>query len=318
MLLAAAHAAGQQPNAPQPPLPTPRERILVYAPGKGVTEPRLLPLPSLFPKLKDCEYGWDGEVVLSLLVDTAGVARNIMFQRPSGSALDTYALSLASVDRFQPGTLNDKPVVVAESLQIKIDTCTVMERNAAGKTITNLLVKSSPRQKLKKPKNPPQEVVFAPLKDSSIKLARKVTRPEYFGGAKSAPVLLYSVAARYMPQRDGPEIVGVCKISLIVDSHGMPQNLHVLKSLNPAMDRSALDAVSLYRFFPAIEDEEPVPAAIVVDVTFTPPDPDDYDEDGYSGFDSALYRNVGAKGHFSQENATSHDLQVARLESKPL
>jgi hypothetical protein len=38
----------------------------------------------------------------------------------------------------------------------------------------------------------------------------------------------------------------------------------------------------------------------------------------YSGFDSALYRNVDAKGHFSQENATSHDLQVAALESKPL
>jgi hypothetical protein len=40
-----------------------------------------------------------------------------------------------------------------------------------------------------------------------------------------------------------------------------------------------LDAVNQYRFFPAIEDEEPVPAAIVVDVTFTPPGPGDYDED---------------------------------------
>jgi hypothetical protein len=51
----------------------------------------------------------------------------------------------------------------------------------------------------------------------------------------------------------------------------------------------------------------------------------------YSGFDSALYKNVDAKGHFSQpgprrqvfvagveENATSHDLQIATLESKPL
>jgi hypothetical protein len=38
----------------------------------------------------------------------------------------------------------------------------------------------------------------------------------------------------------------------------------------------------------------------------------------YSGFDSALYRNVDAKGYFPQENATSHDLQMAALESKPL
>jgi hypothetical protein len=38
----------------------------------------------------------------------------------------------------------------------------------------------------------------------------------------------------------------------------------------------------------------------------------------YSGFDSALYRILGAKWHFSQENATSHALQMATFESKPL
>jgi hypothetical protein len=38
----------------------------------------------------------------------------------------------------------------------------------------------------------------------------------------------------------------------------------------------------------------------------------------YSGFDSAVYRNADAKWHFSQENATSHDLKMATLESKPL
>ena len=39
---------------------------------------------------------------------------------------------------------------------------------------------------------------------------------------------------------------------------------------------------------------------------------------GYSGFDSALSRNVVAKGHFSQENDPSHNLQRATPESKPL
>jgi len=38
----------------------------------------------------------------------------------------------------------------------------------------------------------------------------------------------------------------------------------------------------------------------------------------YSGFDSAHYRKHETKWHFSQENATSHDFQMARLESKPL
>jgi hypothetical protein len=38
----------------------------------------------------------------------------------------------------------------------------------------------------------------------------------------------------------------------------------------------------------------------------------------YSGFDSALYRKLDAKGHFSQENATSHDLKTTTCESNPL
>jgi hypothetical protein len=38
----------------------------------------------------------------------------------------------------------------------------------------------------------------------------------------------------------------------------------------------------------------------------------------YSGFDSALYRRLAAKWHFSQENAASHDLEMATCESKPL
>jgi hypothetical protein len=42
------------------------------------------------------------------------------------------------------------------------------------------------------------------------------------------------------------------------------------------------------------------------------------DSGHYSGFDSAPYRNIDAKGHFSQENDPSHDLQMAALESKPL
>ena len=275
-MLASTCVSGQQPQPQQQ--PAPRERIRVYAPGSGVTPPRLLPQTSPFERVKECKYDWSGEVVLSLLVGTAGRARNIMFQRPSGSILDPYAIQLASEDRFQPGTLDGKPVVVAESLQLKIEACLADVKDTEGKISGAWVVKDSPRQKLKKPKNPPQEVVFAPLEEPGSDVLRKVHRPEYFGAVRSAPVILFSEPARYTPKGEGAEIGGVCKISLVVDAHGLPQNLHVLKSLSPGADQSALAAVSLYRFFPAIEDEEPVPAAIVVDVAFTPPGPDN-DED---------------------------------------
>jgi len=39
---------------------------------------------------------------------------------------------------------------------------------------------------------------------------------------------------------------------------------------------------------------------------------------GYSGFDSALFKNLDAKWHFPQENATLLDLQMSTRKSKPL
>jgi TonB family protein len=132
------------------------------------------------------------------------------------------------------------------------------------------IFRSPPHQSLGKPKNPPQEVVLAPLDAPKQEIKRKVTRPDYFSATKSAPVLIYSADADYTPSK--LDVKGVCKVSLVVDAHGMPENVTVLKSLDTGLDRSALIAVEKYRFFPAIEDEQPVPAAIVVDVSFAPPD----------------------------------------------
>jgi hypothetical protein len=42
------------------------------------------------------------------------------------------------------------------------------------------------------------------------------------------------------------------------------------------------------------------------------------DRERYSGFESAAERDLEAKWRLSQENATSHDPQMATFESKPL
>jgi TonB family protein len=229
--------------------------------------------------IKKCENKWDDQVELSLLVDTAGMPRNIMFVQPAGSALDLVALEVAGNDRFQPGTLAGKPVVVAISLRLELKTCVGISKDANGKITIERLFRSQPRQKIVKPKNPPQEAVLAPLKTPDNEIVRKVSRPDYFGDGVSAPVLIYSVDARYTPSNREAKISGVCKVSLVVDANGMPDSVRILKSLDPGLDYSALAAVKNYRFFPAIEDEEPVPAAVVVDVKFAPPDPDFSDLD---------------------------------------
>lgn len=277
LTLAAGYADGQQANAPAKTASAATASgaapasgtVRVYLPRKPVTAPRLLPpsKPLDFPK--HCSDTLVGESELSLLVDTKGRSRNVMFLRPSGTMADRFAVILANRDRFAPGTLNGKPVVVAESLQIRMEACIGLERNAAGKVVSGWLLKSPARQKLKKPKNSPQVAELAPLKMPGAEPARMVTRPDFFGEGETAPVLLYSEYADYTPSHRG--IKGSCEVSLVVDAHGLPQDLHVLKKLDPGLDRSALYAVEKYRFFPAIKGNEPVPAAVVVSVDFAPP-----------------------------------------------
>ena len=258
--------AAQKAAAPKP------KSVKVYVARHGVTKPRLLPMGRALTVFKKCNARWDGETELSLLVDTQGRPRNIMFLRPAGSPVDRFAIFIAKLDHFQPGTLNGKPVVVAETLRIKLQTCVVGLKDNAGKVTAERVLRSQPHQKLKSPKNPPLEAILTPLDTDHKEITHKVTRPDFFGGNVTAPVLLYSTNAKYTPSHKTASIKGVCQISLIVDEHGLPRDEHVLKSLDPGLDHSALLAVALYRFFPAIKDNlEPVPAAIVVDVRFAPP-----------------------------------------------
>ena len=279
-------ARGQEPSPPQPQTPatsspeqatTPPQQatappgaVKVYAPGHAVKAPRLLPMDPPIIWSKKCYNDMDDEVELSLLVDTAGMARNIMLLRPTGSAFDGLAVQLAGNDRFEPGSLDGKPVVVAESLKMRIETCVATSKNDTGKFTNERIFRSPPHQSLGKPKNPPQEAVLAPVDAPKNEIKRKVTRPDYFSASKSAPVLIYSADADYTPAKH--DVSGVCKVSLVVDAHGIPENVRVLKSLDPGLDRSATAAVEKYRFFPAIQDEQPVAAAIVVDVSFAPPE----------------------------------------------
>lgn len=284
VMLATVSAGSQASNPPQPPAqaqPQQKtaaqpERVKVYDFRSGVVPPKLLPMDPPIPWTKKCINDWDDEVELSLLVDTAGKPRNIMFLHPSGSAMDRVALEVAGYDQFQPATFDGKPVVVAVSLRLKLKTCVDESWAAPGKPVFARTFRAEPSQKIIKPRNPIQEAVLAPLETPATEINhKKVARTEYFGNGKSAPVLIYSVDARYTPSKPGA-ITGICKVSLIVDANGLPENVRVLKSLDPGLDLSALEAVKLYRFFPAIEDEHPVPAAIVVDVSFAPPS---YDSD---------------------------------------
>ena len=59
------------------------------------------------------------------------------------------------------------------------------------------------------------------------------------------------------------------KVEISVDAYGLPQNLKLLRSLEPTLDQKALEAVDRYRFKPALRNKiEPVPVMITIEVNF--------------------------------------------------
>jgi len=64
------------------------------------------------------------------------------------------------------------------------------------------------------------------------------------------------------------KVQGVVVLSMIVTKEGRTANLKIKKSLTPALDQKAIEAVSRWRFDPATKDGKPVAVLIAVETSF--------------------------------------------------
>ena len=88
------------------------------------------------------------------------------------------------------------------------------------------------------------------------------------GGGVSAPQLIHSVDPEFTDQARRANLQGIVSIQLIVDSRGNPQNIHVVRHLGMGLDQKAEEAVSQYRFRPAMYQGHPVAVQLVINVNF--------------------------------------------------
>ncbi len=89
------------------------------------------------------------------------------------------------------------------------------------------------------------------------------------GGRVSAPVPLFQPEAEFSDEARRAKYQGVCLVSLIVDTQGNPQNVHIVRALGMGLDEKAMEAVRRYKFKPAMRDgKTPVPVQVNVEVNF--------------------------------------------------
>jgi TonB family protein len=86
----------------------------------------------------------------------------------------------------------------------------------------------------------------------------------------SAPKLISSVEPVYpeAASKQKGKFDGSCVVGMIVDSSGVPRDVHITRSLAADFDASAIKAVQQYRFNPALRAGQPVAVSVNVEVNF--------------------------------------------------
>ena len=90
----------------------------IYTPGKGVTAPHALydPDPEYSDEARKAKY--QGNVVLSVIVDATGHVRDLHVSRSLGMGLDEKAIEAVQKWKFAPGMKDGHPVAVQVSVEV--------------------------------------------------------------------------------------------------------------------------------------------------------------------------------------------------------
>jgi protein TonB len=82
-----------------------------------------------------------------------------------------------------------------------------------------------------------------------------------------APRVTHQVNPVYKDE-EGFRITGSVIVGLVVSSKGEPKDVHVVRSLEKAVDQSAIEAVQQWQFEAARKDGQPVAVRITVEIRF--------------------------------------------------
>ncbi len=88
------------------------------------------------------------------------------------------------------------------------------------------------------------------------------------GGDVSPPVLIHKVEPKYSEEARKAKYSGTVLLSIVVDSNGLPRDIHVIRPLGLGLDEKAIAAVAKWRFRPGMKDGHPVATQNQVEVNF--------------------------------------------------
>jgi periplasmic protein TonB len=88
------------------------------------------------------------------------------------------------------------------------------------------------------------------------------------GGGVAAPIVLFAPEPEFSEEARKAKASGNVLVYLQVDTNGRPMHVRVLRGIGLGLDEKAVDAVSHYKFKPAMENGHPVAVEMQVEVNF--------------------------------------------------
>jgi len=246
LVLAAATTSAQQelpqstdqgPIATKPSAPTP-DKDGVFSLGDGITPPELTNAVAAAYPPDATEADHPHVSVLSLVVGIDGVPINVQVVNPHGSPFDEFAIAAVQQSRFQPGSLNGKPVPVLVHVRVPFFHFT--------SAVPRLMLRYA------------QIGSFRPRPNDLNGIGSGVTPPK----------AIVTAMPEYSEQARRQKIQGVVVVSMLVTEEGLPTDIRVERSFGYGLDEKALEAAAKYRFKPAMRDGNPVSQRITVEMNF--------------------------------------------------
>jgi protein TonB len=88
------------------------------------------------------------------------------------------------------------------------------------------------------------------------------------GGEVSQPVPIYKIEPEYSEEARKAKYSGTVLLSVIIDANGNTRDIHVVRPLGLGLDEKAIEAVSKWKFRPAMKGGRPVAVQAQVEVNF--------------------------------------------------
>jgi TonB family protein len=229
-------------------------------PGAGLIPPILLSPTVTVSTPKHCD-DLNGVVKFAATIDAAGLPHALKTLEASDRRLIVFATELVEAQKFKPGVIDGSATAVAVELTLGLHTCAQREKHPTGDNFYQFTLRAHPMIAL--------ALVASPAAQETVSATPAEVLPAaQVGEHISAPIPTILIDPQ-TPVSGKLLKRGRCFLGVTVDANGVPQNIHVVRELEPELDSNAMEAVKKWRFKPALRDgSTPVAVEGTVAATF--------------------------------------------------